>query len=498
MRRVGLLVGIGLLVALPSGLLGAKKYRSVGRCGPAPPAKPHRRKAAEGFAPLPLPVVPLRRTEKKRPPRAPILIGKIRYGRGQDWLNDPGDIPQLMSQVRRTLGLWYGWRVENLAEITRRHQAGLRNKLPLLFMSGHEAFSFSETERKALRQYMVDGGTLLVSACCGMKPFVASARREIRKLLPEREMTLLPTDHPIYNSYYKIGQVEYMQASSSPLDQGAGKKELPHLYGVHLGVRLALVFSDFDLCCGWDRHTHPYGQRVEPSDAVRLGTNLVAYVCANHRLGKYLAKTTTLEGPHVRPRQQFVFAQVRHNGDWNPMPSALAGLLKELANNTSASVKFERKAIDLDDTNLFQYPFVYMTGMRNPRLSAKEVSNLRQYLKGGGFLLADATYGLREFDTAFRAMVKELFPQAKLEKLDRRDPVFSSFYKIPTLVTTIDGSERPAELEGLYVDGNLTVVYSQYDLGCGWARVSCPYRKGIATEDALRLATNVIVNAMQN
>jgi len=498
MRRL-VLLSSAVLIVMPVALFGAKaKYKSVGRCGPAPPAKPHRRKAAEGFAPLPLPVVPLRRTEKKRPPRAPILMGKIRYGTGQDWLNDPGDMPQLLNHVRRSLNLWYGWRVEKLAEITRRHQAGLRNKVPLLFMSGHEAFSFSDAERLALRQYMVDGGTLFMSACCGMKPFVASARREIRKLLPDRELALLPADHPVFHSYFKIDKVEYIHPSTSPLDQGAGKRDLPHLYGVHLGVRAALLFSDFDLCCGWDRHTHPYGQRVEPSDAIRMGTNIVAYVCANHRLGKYLAKTTTLRGPHVRPRQQFVFAQVRHQGDWNPMPSALAGLLKELANNTSASVKFDRKVLDLDDPNLYQHPFVYLTGMRDPRFSSREVANLRQYLRGGGFLLADATYGLREFDTAFRGLVKELFPEAKLETLTSRDPVFSSFYKIPTLVTTIDGSERPASLEGLYLDGHLVLVYSQYDLGCGWARTSCPYRKGIASDDALRLATNVIVNAMQN
>ena len=44
-----------------------------------PKAKPDRRNAGEGVAPLPLPATPLRRSEKKREPSPPALVGNITF-----------------------------------------------------------------------------------------------------------------------------------------------------------------------------------------------------------------------------------------------------------------------------------------------------------------------------------------------------------------------------------------------------------------------------------
>lgn len=491
------LVSVGVALPLAT-LMAADQVPSIGTCGPAPPAQPQYKKAAEGFPPLPLPAVPLRRTETKRPPQAPLLVGKLKWGQGQDWLNDPGDLEGLMRTVRETTGMWYGHRVEELDQMVRRSQMGVQNKIPMIFMNGHAAFELTEQERQALKQYVLGGGTLLMEACCGMKAFAEAAKAEIAKMFPDRELALLPEDHPLYNSYYKIREVSYEAGGKSPLDKGRQYKDRPLLRAVHVGPRAALIWSEYDLSCGWDRHTHPYGRRVACNDALQLGVNLVTYACANSRLGKFLAKTRTLEGPDVRHRQQFVFAQVRHHGDWNPMPSALANLLKELASNTSASVRFERKEVELTDPDLYQYPFLYITGMRDPGFSAAEVKHLKQYLLGGGFVLADATYGLGEFDTAMRRLVQTMFPEAKLERLTSDHPIFHAFEDLDTLMYTMDGGERPSELEALTVDGQPVLVYSRYDLGCGWARERCPYRKGVVPDDALRLGVNIIVFAMQN
>jgi len=494
-------LGVAIVVALilPAGmLLAAEKVRSLGSCGPAPPKKPHRRKAAEGMPPLPLPAVPLRRTEKKRPPKPPLLVGKLKWGKGQDWLNDPGDLDGLMRAVRKAMGTAYGHRVEDLGQMVRRAQSGLKNKMPIIFMNGHEAFELTEQERLTLKRYVVSGGTLLMEACCGFDAFNNSAKREIARMFPDRELAPLPLDHPIYNSYYKLQKVTYQHGGSSPLDKGTQSQDAPTLKAVHVGPRAAVVLSEFDLSCGWDKHTHPYGKRVVAADSVKMGVNIVAYACANHRLAKFLAKTREIQGPEARRRQQFVFAQIKHQGDWNPMPGALGNLLTQLASNTSASVSFQRKEVNLTDPDLFQYPFLYMTGMRDPRFTDKDLAVLKRYLASGGFLLADATYGLKEFDASMRRNIKQMFPEAKLEKFDSEHPLFHSFEDIKTLVFTTDGGERPSEIEGLMVNGNPVLVYSRYDLGCGWAQHRCPYRKGIASDDALRLGVNIIVFAMQN
>jgi hypothetical protein len=77
-------------------------------CGPPPHAKPQSRTGGESFPPLPLPATPLRRTEKKRPPTPPLLIGKMALGpirfvnRGgkrvqyRDWMTDLDPVEQRM------------------------------------------------------------------------------------------------------------------------------------------------------------------------------------------------------------------------------------------------------------------------------------------------------------------------------------------------------------------------------------------------------------------
>ncbi|MDO4557526.1 MAG: hypothetical protein Q4C47_01000, partial [Planctomycetia bacterium] len=82
-------------------------------CGPPPQAAPQHRGGAEGFPPLPLPVTPLRRTEKKRPPSPPALIGKMSLGNAKwvtkdgkrtltrDWMTDPADLDTLLELIEQ-------------------------------------------------------------------------------------------------------------------------------------------------------------------------------------------------------------------------------------------------------------------------------------------------------------------------------------------------------------------------------------------------------------
>ena len=67
-------------LSLPSLLWAADNNSGPIDCGPPPPAKPQHQTGGESFAPLPLPVTPLRRSEKKRPPSPPALIGKMAMG----------------------------------------------------------------------------------------------------------------------------------------------------------------------------------------------------------------------------------------------------------------------------------------------------------------------------------------------------------------------------------------------------------------------------------
>src|SRR5262249_18489801 len=84
---------------------GAKRQLAPG--GPPPRKSPQRQPAAESMPPLPLPATPLRRSEPKAEPKAPMMVAKLEYGTTQDWNTDPGDVDNLMRHCQSALGLWY-------------------------------------------------------------------------------------------------------------------------------------------------------------------------------------------------------------------------------------------------------------------------------------------------------------------------------------------------------------------------------------------------------
>ena len=51
---------------------------------------------------------------------------------------------------------------------------------------------------------------------------------------------------------------------------------------------------------------------------------------------------------------------------------------------------------------------------------------------------------------------------------------------------------RPAELEGVKVEGRWVVIYSKNDIGCILDNPAAPDGKGYDHESAVRIATNVV------
>src|SRR5438874_13776507 len=76
MRCRWILILLVLVIEAPS----ARAEEFVNPKANIPPkAKPDRRNAGEGVPPLPLPATPLRRSEKKREPSPPALVGSVTF-----------------------------------------------------------------------------------------------------------------------------------------------------------------------------------------------------------------------------------------------------------------------------------------------------------------------------------------------------------------------------------------------------------------------------------
>ena len=471
-------------------------------CGPPPPAKPERRTGGESFPPLPLPATPLRRSEKKREPSPPALVGKVILGdvkwvteNGQrssyrDWMTDPADIRNLLQWTNQQLHIRYRAADTDLAEFSFNP-----TELPILYFTGHDAFSVSDEAAAKLRQFCNDGGTIVGDACCGSAKFDAAFREMVQRVFPKRPMAPIPADHPLYSSFYPITSCQYKIGAKETTEPA-------HLEAVSVGCRAAVIYGGgYDMSCGWDGHVHEAGRRVMPADSRKLGANIITYCLATYELGRFLATEKVYHQKGEATRDQLVIAQVVHDGDWDTQPSSLASLLKHLSENTTVEVQFKKENVDLKSIDAFSHPILYMTGHQNFTLAEEEVNNLRRYLAAGGVLVANSCCGRKAFDDAFRREIARVLPDQKLGRIPLEHPVYRSVFPIqkvdytPLVLHDHPGMNTPA-LEGISIENQLRVVYSPYGFVNGWSGAPNPYAREYVGNDALRLGINILVYAM--
>ncbi len=484
--------------------LAEQRERRLGTIGPPPRQDPQRQTSAEGLPPLPLPVVPLRRSEPKAEPAPPLFVGKLRYGTWQDYMPNPGDIDNLLRHVRSQIDAWYGWTLYGLDEVVAAHEGDEPVPVPMIYMSGYHPFEFSDQERLALRQYLLDGGTLVAEATLGSPAFTESFREQMQRIFPQRRLVRLDIDHPLYRGYYDYSNVHYFSVDGGIRTRSEGP---PEFYGINIAARTAVIFSPFDMSCGWDEfYAPPASERVPeaprtrammPEDAVRMGINIVAYVSAQRRFATAQAQTRQIIGQQPDRRAAVPLALLRHQGDWNPDPNSLYQLIRQAAQRTSMPVAFELKAVDPVIEQLAETPLVVMTGMDEPGLDEREVEALRRHVLAGGFLFINNTSGFARFDREARALIGRILPEHELEPLDEDHPVFSSLFQIQQMRDAGTGRTRPAQLEGVSVRGRTVVIYSPNDTLAMLKGIHDPYANAYDTESATRLSLNILTYAIR-
>jgi len=191
--------------------------------------------------------------------------------------------------------------------------------------------------------------------------------------------------------------------------------------------------------------------------------------------------------------QDFSIARVHYDGggDWYGDPSSIPNLLNFINENTSIAVNLEEVKIKLTDSDLYYYPFLYLTGHGNIRFSEDEVGILREYLKKGGFLHADDNYGM---DKSFRREMKRVFPEKEWVELSYNHEIFHTFYEFPNGLPKIHEHDgKPAQALGLFEGERLIVFYTyETDLGDGWEDIEVHKDPQYLHESALKMGVNII------
>ena len=153
---------------------------------------------------------------------------------------------------------------------------------PFLCLGGDRAFElFPPADLDRLRTFLTYGGFLLIDSA-DPRPgggFDQSVRTLCASLFPKHPLAKLKPDHTIGMSFYL-------------LDQPVGRvTSVPHLEGIELDGRLAVVYFQNDLCGAisrdsfgqWEFAVYPGGEQQREM-AVRWGINIVMYaLCLDYK-----------------------------------------------------------------------------------------------------------------------------------------------------------------------------------------------------------------------
>jgi len=488
------------LILAASALFGIRAKAAPQAPEPPPLEKPKPKSAnvssAETMITLPPPpATPIKRQEKKNPPKPPALITKIRSADDEDWARSPNDLRGLLESMSSEMGVNFTSQVKPFKKVSVNPEDN-----PVLYRSGYKTFELSTDEISLLRQYLHNGGTIVFNSLVGNPNAYESAKRAAQLLLPEGQLYRLRTDHPLFSSYFQIGEVKFRDRM---VRDGVVVDNYPFIEGIDIDNRTAIIISRWDFALGWSKNAHEsWGYADE--DARHLGANIMAYATAMKKSGQSVGQSVVLENASgTKPAGAVRIGQVKHNGPWKTRETALPMLLGELNKVTGTQVSFEIKQVTLDDPAIFELPFLYLSGTTDFTLTPEEVANLKRYLGNGGVLLAEASEGRDSFDKAFRREIAKVLPQAPLQPFKPGSPVFSSPRQItsarvrPALAAARGNQvEIAPELLGIELDGGVAVVYSPYDLGAGWEKALAPYALGYEPSTATDLGINIFCQAL--
>jgi hypothetical protein len=430
---------------------------------------------------------------------------KLAYGPrdSEGWNNKHNDTRHLVEYASAELFKKHplAWQVFD----TRNMEAGgveqVRNRAaellqsPILYFTGHDLAGWNGFDSDLLKEYVANGGFVLIENCCGRQRYPAFDQRirEILATLFEAPLEPLPADHPVF-----VGK-HVVSASEFPLE------------GIQQGCKTVVVYSPVALAGHWEADDRKSERGRKAFD---LAANIIAYATGLEIPKPRLTEVEVFRGDSEREeiRRGFLkVAQLEHGGDWHPAPKAMRNLMTEVR-KTGLDVVLQTRDLAASDPNLLDYRFVYMHGRKPFTMTDADRKNLRFLLKNGGLLFADACCGAKAFDASFRSFMDELWngDRLKLEPIPPDDPLFGKELNGAAIASVRcrregpDGLHADSEyrdvvpaLEGVKYNGRWVVIYSRYDIGCALEKHPSGDCLGHTYESAVQLGRAAVLYALR-
>jgi hypothetical protein len=208
---------------------------------------------------------------------------------------------------------------------------------------------------------------------------------------------------------------------------------------------------------------------------------------------------------HTRPTaSEFVFATASYeSGNWDSAPSLPANLIDSVARYTRLRVAPRGVVVALGGDEIFEHPFVWLTGHLPVRFTDRERANLIRYIDRGGFMVIDDHN--HDIDGVFhKTALEELaraFGPGAPEELPNDHEIYTCFFKFehgpPATSHELNGwgdGLLHRELHGVVRNDRIGLLYSNKDYSSEWD--FHPDTKRFMSIDPTRFGVNIIVYAL--
>ncbi len=413
--------------------------------------------------------------------RQPVLINKLRY-KGK-WNVRPRDLAGFTRYIHYTFERGVSWQAVDLgAPVEQWYDA------PILYISGAGRVEFTDKQIQKLRTFAGRGGLIVSEAAGNSGAFTLDMHKTYKSIYPNLRLRRLPSNHPIYTSYF-------------------APKSVTGLWGVSNGIRLLAIHAPRELSLALQNKAQG------PHRAVfELLANI--YILTTDK-GALRPRGSSPWPPAkaFTPKATIRVARVKYAGNYDPEPMAWKRLAIIMGNRHGIKLEVAGP-MPIAALDAAKYPVAAMAGTDEFKLTSQEQQALKKYLTAGGTLIIDAAGGSKAFADAIGKQIVPLVPNGRHgrlaswiayngpEKIDRVyyrrqfAMMLGRDKKDHRLRCVLIGRDKPSGLPGGLTDGGrVAVIYSPEDLTAGLLGYPAYAIRGYRPDSAVALMTNLLYYA---
>ncbi len=180
-----------------------------------------------------------------------------------------------------------------------------------------------------------------------------------------------------------------------------------------------------------------------------------------------------------RGLEPIIFNKLKRTGDWNNHLHDISHATEYISDKFQYGKQWRIVTLNASTDYLLRVPILWISGHDKLIFTDAEKEKLKQYVERGGTILAEACCSKASFDSSFRALLAELWPDSKLQPIPATHPI----YEMPRPLKSF----RP-QILGLAIQANqgrLGVLYLPNGISCQWER------GGTRAAPSFDVATNI-------